>query len=235
MWRRIWQFLLPIHHDVSGDRAWLPYREPCVSCQHRESFFYWNTTTRKNSSTDGLCKGKMWQSNVKNIFHISCWPFGVSTRPKHMVRWYEEFPGLRNHLPHLPAYSRQSERQNFIARMHTWQQCSVSTLETISTTKYGFNLRQNSPLNIEHNTGYSGWISVSVAYALIGPPSLKLAHFWSDIRWFPPLLFHYIPLHDLKRAGETVLNATVPTSPPGDQSQGGIPGTLVTALKIAPT
>ena len=34
MRRKIWQFLLPIHHDVSSDRAWwLPYREPCVSCQ----------------------------------------------------------------------------------------------------------------------------------------------------------------------------------------------------------
>ena len=34
MRRRIWQFLLPIHHDVSSDRAWwLPYREPCESCQ----------------------------------------------------------------------------------------------------------------------------------------------------------------------------------------------------------
>ena len=34
MRRRLWQFLLPIHHDVSSDRAWwLPYREPCVSCQ----------------------------------------------------------------------------------------------------------------------------------------------------------------------------------------------------------
>ena len=34
MRRRIWQFLLPIYHDVSSDRAWwLPYREPCVSCQ----------------------------------------------------------------------------------------------------------------------------------------------------------------------------------------------------------
>ena len=34
MRRIIWQFLLPIHHDISTDRAWwLPYREPCVSCQ----------------------------------------------------------------------------------------------------------------------------------------------------------------------------------------------------------
>ena len=60
---------------------------------------------------------------------------------------------------------------------------------------------------------------MSVAHALIGPQSLKLARFWSDISWFPPLLFQYIPLHDLKRAGETVLNATVPTFPSGDHSQ----------------
>ena len=60
-------------------------------------------------------------------------------------------------------------------------------------------------------------VRVSVAHAQIGP--LKLAHFWSDIRWFPLLLFHYNPLHDWKRAGETVLNATVPTSPPGDHCQ----------------
>ena len=162
----------------------------------------------------------MWKSNVKNIFHIPCGLLECQqvNRPKHLVRWYEEFPWLRNHLPH-PAHSRQSERQNIIARTHTWQQCSVSTPEAILTTKYGFNLRQNSPLNIEHNTGHPGWIRASDAHALIGPQPLKLAHFWSDISWFPPLLFRYIPLHDLKRAGETVLNATVPTSPPGDHSQ----------------
>ena len=128
-------------------------------------------------------------------------------RPKHVVRWYKEFPWLRNHLPHMPAHSRQSERQNIIARTHTWQQCSVSTSEAILTTKYGFNLRQNSPLNIENNRGYSGWICVSVAHALIGPQSLKLAHFWSDIRWFPQF------------RSFCCLNATVPTSPPGDHSQ----------------
>ena len=94
---------------------------------------------------------------------------------------------------------------------------SMAAVSRALTIKYGFNLRQNSPLNIENNTGYSGWMRVSVAHAQIGP--LKLAHFWSDIRWFPPLLFHYIPLHDWKRAGETVLNATVPTSPPGDHCQ----------------
>ena len=163
----------------------------------------------------------MWKSTVKNIFHI---PYGLSecqqvNRPKHMVRWYEEFPWLRNHLPHMPAHSQQSERQNIIARTHTWQQCSVSTSEAILTTKYGFNLRQNSPLNIANNTGYPGWIRVCRACANRSWTTLKLAHFWSDIGWFPPLLFRYIPLHDLKRAGETVLNATVPTSPPGNHSQ----------------
>ena len=48
--------------------------------------------------------------------------------------------------------------------------------------------------------------------------SLKLAHFCSDIRWFPTLLLHYTPLHILKSAGETVSNATVSTSPPDDHS-----------------
>ena len=144
----------------------------------------------------------------------------------------------------MPAHSRQSGRQNIIARTHTWQQCSVSTSGAILTTKYGFNLRQNSPLNTGlghaklksvHHQQLGGtnscaakhrkqhgilWLDTRlVAHALIGPQSLKLAHFWSDKRWFPPLLFHYIPLHDWKRVGETVLNATVPTSPPGDHSQ----------------
>ena len=141
---------------------------------------------------------------------------------------------LRNHLPHMPANSRRSERQNIITRTHTWQQCSVSTSEAILTIKYGFNLRHNSPLNIENNTGYSGWIRVSVPHALIGPQSLKLAHFWSDIRWFPPLLFRYIPLHDLKRAGETVLNQQCQLLRQAITVRWN-PRHVVTALKIAPT
>ena len=121
---------------------------------------------------------------------------------------------------HTTAHSRHSERQNIIDRTHTWQQCSVTTSEDILATKYGFNLIHNSPLCIGNKTWYFGWsIRVSGAHALIGPQSLKLAHFWSDIRWFPPLLPRYIPLYDLKRARETVLNATVPTSSPGDSSQ----------------
>ena len=167
-----------------------------------------------------LCEGKMWKSNVKNICHIPCRPVGVSTGQNTWYAGTNYDCWLLNHLPHMPAHSRQSERQYIIARTHTWQQYSISTSEAILTTKYGFNLRQNSPLNIENNKGYSGWIHVSVAHALIGPQlSLKLAHFCSDISWFPPQLFRYIPLHDLKRAGEKVLYATVPTSLPGDHCQ----------------
>ena len=73
---------------------------------------------------------------------------------------YGEFPDL----PHMPAHSRQSGRQNIIARTHTWQQCSVSTSGAILATKYGYNLRQNSPLNIENNTGYL-WLDTRVCRA----------------------------------------------------------------------
>ena len=110
----------------------------------------------------------MWKSNVKNIFHISCLPVGVSTGQN---TWYPSKRGfliaadcaITYHF--MPAHSQQSEWQNIIARTHTWQQCSVSTSEAILTTKYGFNLRQNSPLNIKNNTGYSGWIRVCRACA----------------------------------------------------------------------
>ena len=165
----------------------------------------------------------MWKSNIKNIFHITGFisHVGLSECQQAKTRGMlvRGVSWLRNDLPHMPAHSRQSERQNIKARTHTWQQYSVSTWGNMLTTKYGFNLRQKSPLNIDDHTGYSGWLHVSVAHALIGPQSLKLAHFWSDIRWFPPLLFRFIPLHDLKGAGETVFNATVTTSPPGDHSQ----------------
>ena len=73
---------------------------------------------------------------------------------------YEEFPDL----PHMPAHSRQSGRQNIIARTHTWQQCSVSISGAILTTKYGFNLRQNSPLNIRKQHGIL-WLHTRVCRA----------------------------------------------------------------------
>ena len=46
-------------------------------------------------------------------------------------------------------------------------------------------------------------------------PIIKLAHFWSYTRWFPPLRLRYTLLHDVKGAREKVLNAIAPTSPPG--------------------
>ena len=135
----------------------------------------------------------------------------IVNKPKHVVRWYD--CAITYHTcQHIAvgAAKHHSQQNTYLTAMFG---------QAILTTKYGFNLRQNSPLNIENNTGYSGWIRVSVAHAPTGPQSLKLAHFWSDIRWFPPLLFRYVLLHDLKKARETVLNATVPTSPPGDHSQ----------------
>ena len=157
-----------------------------------------------------LCYGKTWKSNVNNIYHIPCWPVGMS---EHVVLW--GVSRLRNHLPDMPANSRQWDRQNIKDRTHTWQQCSVTTSEDILTTKYGFNLRQNSPLSIDNNTGYSGWIRICCTCAnrsaitqvgtllkrhtLVPSPTAPLY----SIAW-------------LKRAGETVLNATVPT---GDHRQ----------------
>ena len=154
----------------------------------------------------------MWKSNVKNIFHIPCWPVRVSTGQD---TWYAGF------LIAQSLTTQASTQPAVGAAKHHSQNTNLTAMlgQYIGGYFNNFNLRQNSLLNIENNTGYSGWISVSVAHAQIGLQSLKLAHFWSDIRWFPPLLFRYISLHDLKRAEETVLNATVPTSPPGDHSQ----------------
>ena len=65
------------------------------------------------------------------------------------------------------------------------------------------------------------WLDTPVCLACTNrSQSLKLAHFWSDISWFPPLLFRYIPLHDLKRAGENSANFSARRS-----QSGGIPGT----------
>ena len=142
-----------------------------------ENLFYWNTRTENNSSTDVSLLRQNVKIICKEYFSYRMLACRSVNRPKHVVRsrWYQGTRGfliaadcaITYHF--MPAHSRQSERQNIIARTHTWQQCSVSTSEAILTTKYGFNLRQNSPLNIENNTGYTGWIRVSVAHALIGP------------------------------------------------------------------
>ena len=93
-----------------------------------------------NQSPMCLCLGKMWKSNVKNIFHIisrvAYWPVGVSN---HVVL---KFSRLRHHLPcQHGQHSRESERQNIIDKTHTWQQCLVIISEDISKTKYDFDLR----------------------------------------------------------------------------------------------
>ena len=60
----------------------------------------------------------------------------------------EEFPDCT--ITCMPAHSRLSERLNIIDRTHTWQQSSVTISEDILTIKYGFNLREISPLSIDN-------------------------------------------------------------------------------------
>ena len=72
----------------------------------------------------------------------------------------------------------------------------------ILTTKYGW---RHSPLCLALRSGT----------AQISPSSHS---FWSDIRWFLCLRLRYTPFHDIKGAGKTV-----PTSPSGDSTAGGIP------------
>ena len=104
--------------------------------QTQRIFFYWNTMTGNNSSTDGSLLRKNVKIKCKE--YISRLLVGVksNTVVLRVVPW------LRNHLglPLMPAHSRQPERQNIIDRMHTWQQCSVTISEDI-LTKYGFILR----------------------------------------------------------------------------------------------
>ena len=118
-----------------------------------------------------LCPGKMWKSHVKNVFRIPRWPVGVKSNYVILrgVSW------LRNHLPHMPAHSRQSEPQNIIDTMHTWQQCSVSISEDI-LTKYGFSLRWISPLTHDNNTNTQteDWRRYG-AHAQIGPRNHQVA------------------------------------------------------------
>ena len=89
-----------------------------------------------------LCWGKMWKSNVKNIFSypmLACQQVGVKSN--HMVLLGVSWSHNNLNQLAMSAHSRQLERQNIIDRMHTWPQCSVITSEDILTTKYGFNLR----------------------------------------------------------------------------------------------
>ena len=71
-----------------------------------------------------FCKGRMWKSNIKNIFHIIS-HVGLS-ECLCQTTWYWSF-----HLPAYHAHSRQSERQNIIDRTHTWQQCLAAISEGV--------------------------------------------------------------------------------------------------------
>ena len=118
----------------------------------------------------------------------------------------------------MPAHSRQPERQNIIDRMHTWQQYSVTISENILTSKYIiFNLRDILSLSIDNNPNIiaGDWRQVIVSRMRESVHAItKLAHFWSDTRWFPPHASATL------RGREAVLNAIVPTSPPWSQSCG---------------
>ena len=121
-------------------------------------------------------------------------------RPKHVVRWRSRsFPWLRNHLPHMPAHSRQSERQNIIARTHTWQQCSVNTSEAILTTKYGINNELDNNTNI-----LAG--DKRAAHAPIGPHSHQVG---TLLKWNAQ---HSVAWNQRGRTN-TIQKLLVPTSP----------------------
>ena len=152
----------------------------------------------------------MWKSNVKNIFHISRWPVKVSTG---QTTWcFEEFPDCAI-IHYMPAHSRQSEQQNIIDRTHTWQQCSVTISKDILTTKYGFNLRR--PFSDRFHRLAS---ITSVTHALIGPHDHPSWHIFEETH-AGSIPYSSVTLRCIIwRAGETVLNATVPTSQPGDHS-----------------
>ena len=112
-----------------------------VNGSTRDNIFYWNKMTGNNSSRDVFLLGKMWKSNVKNIFsyHFPRWPMGVKSN--HVVL---TFPActITYHVSTKPG----SERQHITEWMHIWQQCPVTILEDISTNKYDSDLRYIAPL-----------------------------------------------------------------------------------------
>ena len=154
---------------------------------------------------------------------------------------WEEFP-VCIITYHMLAHSRQSERQNIINRMHTWQQCSVTISEDISTTKYAFKLRLISSVHINNNT------NTLIGDCKIQCSVLRMCELVCTFTQVGTLLKQHTlvasptpPIHSVawfEKVWGTVLNATVPISLPGDHS----PGTwcydvclmFTTALKIAP-
>ena len=149
-------------------------------------------------------------------------------RPKHVVHaGYEEFPDL----PHMPAHSRQSGRQNIIARTHTWQQCSVGSSGAILTIKYGFNLRQNSPLNIEKQHGIL-WLDTRVCRACANLSAIT--EVGTILKRHTLVPSPTIPLHSVawleKGRGNSLKCNRANFSARRSQS-GGIPGTWLLRLK----
>ena len=162
----------------------------------------------------------------KKFLLIPRWPVGVKSNYVVLrgVSW------LHNHLPYMPAQSRQSERQHIIHRTHTWQQCLVARSEDIPTTKYGFNLRYISPLSIDNNTNTlaGDWRQSSVSHMHNSVRAItKLALWWSDIRWFPTIRIRYTPLHEIKGPGKQFKRYSANLSTRRPQS-GGIPACGVT-------
>ena len=82
----------------------------------------------------------MSKSNVKNIFHIIS---RVGLSECSQTTWYSSFPIAPSFT--MSAHNRESERQNIIDKMHTWQQCLVIISEDILKTKYDFYLRYIAP------------------------------------------------------------------------------------------
>ena len=98
----------------------------------------------------GLCWGKMWKSNVKNIFHVGLSEWNQTT-------WYfDEFPNcaLTYHTCQRTAGTRSGKTSQTECIFD--KKCSVTILEDILTTKYGFNHRLISTLSIDNNTNTMG-------------------------------------------------------------------------------
>ena len=105
--------------------------ETVFDCLGQHGELCWDTTW-SNSSTDVSLSTQNGKIKCKYFFFIS--HVGL---PQLKSTWVLRGVScwLRNHLP---CQYTATERQNITDRTHTWQQCSVTMSEDISTTKYGF-------------------------------------------------------------------------------------------------
>ena len=90
-------------------------------------------------------------------------------RPKHVVRWYLIAQSLTTHASKQPAVgaAKHHSQNAYLTAMFG------QYIRGYLTTEYGFNLRQNSPLNIQkqNNTGYSDTLA-RYAHAMTRPVPL---------------------------------------------------------------